>query len=132
MNLNEVQRNEFAAWYFEKVVNIINLLLNDRDVIPIVQPINTAPRNVTEDASFFNDDDEVDAYEEDDESVEEYANEKIDEENDSDIEKDDDRHNYHVSYSDYKIFKNTYSCIVQPILFFFYVYIKLQMLILQI
>ena len=38
-----------------------------------MQPTNTTLRNVTANASFLNDDDEVDAYEEDDESVEEYA-----------------------------------------------------------
>ena len=27
----------------------INFLQNDRDVVPIMQPVNTTPRNVTED-----------------------------------------------------------------------------------
>ena len=78
----------------------INFLRNDRDVIPIVQPINTSSRNVIEDAYFLNDDDEVDAYEEDDESIEEYADEETDDETDIDTEKDDDDHSYHTSNSD--------------------------------
>ena len=48
----------------------INLHRSDKDVISIAQPVNTALRNVTEDASFLNDDDDMDVYEEDDESVE--------------------------------------------------------------
>ena len=66
----------------------INLHRSDKDVISIVQLVNTALWNVTEDASFLNDDDDVDDYEEDDESVKEYADEETNEENDIDIEED--------------------------------------------
>ena len=48
----------------------INLLRNDRDVILIVKPTNTAPRKITEDASFHNNDDEGDAFEEDEARIE--------------------------------------------------------------
>lgn len=64
-----------------------NLHWIDRDVIQIVQPVNTAPQNIIEDASFLNDDDD---YKEDDERIEEYADEEIDEENDIDTEEEDD------------------------------------------
>ena len=78
----------------------INLLRSDGDVIPIVQPISNAPRHVTEDSSFVNNDYEVEVSEEDDESVEEYAHKGTDVENGIDTEEDDDDHSYHASDSD--------------------------------
>ena len=78
----------------------INFLRSNGDVIPIVQPVSTAPRYVTEDSSFLNDDGEVEVSEEDDESVEEYANEETNTENGVDTEEDDDDHSYHASDSD--------------------------------
>ena len=53
-------------------------------------------------------------------ALEEYAYEETYEENDIDTEEedDDDDQSYYDSDSDQKIFKNTYYCIVQPILFF--------------
>ena len=56
----------------------INFLKSNGDVIPIVQPVSTAPQHVTEDSSFLNNDDEVEFSEEDDGSIEEYADEEID------------------------------------------------------
>ena len=79
----------------------INLQRNDGDVIPIVQPFPTVSQHVNETAYFLNDNDEDDVSEEDDETVEEYANEKTDEGNDIvDTEEDDDDHSYHTSDSD--------------------------------
>ena len=78
----------------------ISMQQTDRDVILTIQPVNTAPRNVTEDVSSLNDDD-VDVNDEDDESVEESANEETDEENDVDTkENKDDGQSYHDSDSD--------------------------------
>ena len=96
------------------ILKQINLQRSNIDVIPIVQPVNTAPWNVTKYASFLNDDYDVDANDEDDESVEEFA----DEENDIDTEKDNGqrllilkkimvRDCYHNSNSNQKIFKKT-------------------------
>ena len=69
------------------------------------QLVTDVPWNVTKDASFLNDDDdEDDGFEEDGESVKEYADEETDAENDIDIEEDDDDRSYHASDSDWKIF----------------------------
>ena len=79
----------------------INLHRNDRDILLIVQLVNTAPQNVSEDTSFLNDDDDENAYEEDDESEEDYSDEETDEENHLDTEQDDDDdRSYHNSNSD--------------------------------
>ena len=78
----------------------INLQRNDRDVIPIVQPFMTAPRNVNESGSFLNDDDEDDVSEEDDEAVAEYVDEETNDETDLDTKDDDDDHSYRTSDSD--------------------------------
>ncbi|KAL5579308.1 hypothetical protein UlMin_011750 [Ulmus minor] len=78
----------------------INLLWHDQDVIPIMQPVTNASRHVTDDSSFLNDVDEVELFDEEDESVEEYADEETDAENDIDMEEDDDDRSYHTSDSD--------------------------------
>ena len=74
----------------------INLLRSDQDVILIVQPVTNAWWHVTDDSSFLNDDDEVELSNEDDESVEEYADEETDAENEIDTEEDDDDRSYHA------------------------------------
>ena len=53
-----------------------------------------------DDSSFLNNDDEVEVFDEDDESVEEYADEETNAENDIDTEEDDDDRSYHASDSD--------------------------------
>ena len=78
----------------------INLLRRDQDVIPIVQPVTNASRLVTDDSSFLNDADEVELSDEEDESVEEYADEETDAEIEIDTEEDDDDRSYHASDSD--------------------------------
>ena len=65
-----------------------------------MQPVTNASRHVTDDSSFLNDADEVEISDEYDESIEEYADEGTDAENDIDIEEDDDDRSYHASDSD--------------------------------
>ena len=88
-------------WLCHLVGNLqeINLLWSDQDVIPIVQPITNALRHVIDDSSFLNDDDEVELYDEDDESVADYVDEETDAENDIDTEENDDDHSYHANDS---------------------------------
>ena len=78
----------------------INLLRRDQDVIPIVQPVTNASRLVTDDSSFLNDADEVELSDEEDESIEEYADEETDDKNNVDTKEDDDDHSYYASDSD--------------------------------
>ena len=65
-----------------------------------MQPVTNASWHITNDSSFLNDANEVELSDEEDESVEEYADEETDAKNDIDTEEDDDDHNYHASYSD--------------------------------
>ena len=64
----------------------INLLQSNQDTILIVQPVTNASRHITDDSSFLNNDDEVEVSDEDDESIEGYANEETNAENDIDTE----------------------------------------------
>ena len=64
----------------------ISMQWTNRDVISTVQLVNTALWNVIYDASFLNNDDDVGANDEDDESIEKSADEK----NEVDTEEDDE------------------------------------------
>ena len=102
-NIDLLQHNSSSNFtLFVDLGNLqqINLLRSNGDIIPIVQPVPTAPRHVTKDSSFLNDDDEVEVSDEDDESIKGYADEEIDAENDIDTEEDDDYSSYHASDSD--------------------------------
>ncbi|KAL5579094.1 hypothetical protein UlMin_011536 [Ulmus minor] len=65
-----------------------------------VDLVTNASRPVTDDSSFLNDADEVELSDEEDESVEEYADEETDAEIEIDTEEDDDDRSYHASDSD--------------------------------
>ena len=65
-----------------------------------MQPVTNASRHVTDDSSFLNDADEVELSDEEDESVEEYADEETGAETEIDTEEDDDDRSYHASDSD--------------------------------
>ena len=68
----------------------ITLQQTNENVIQAQQPVNTASCNVSEDISFVNDDNDVDANDVDDDTLEEYIDEEIDDEIDDDNDEDDD------------------------------------------
>ena len=99
-NINLLQDNSSSNFsLFVDLGNLEQITLQraNENIVQVQQPVNTASCNINEDASFVNDDDDMDVDDVDDDTLKEYLDEETYDENDDD---NDDDQSYHDSDSE--------------------------------